>query len=525
MFSVAFDDIEYTGVFGGDLFNAGFNYEEVLIILKPVFENDKISKVLFDTKSLKHILYKYNIKLNNVSFDVVLGRYLLNTGGKPNVTFANVVDENLLNQDLYAFNLLVLKEVFLQKIKDLQLDKIFYDIEMPLVDVLFNMEIQGFKVDQNQLEFLENKYEQELNEITNKIYELVGLKFNLNSPKQLGEILFDKLMLKSYNNKKKSTSAQILNEIKDQHPVVDLIIRYRLISKLYTTYIVAFKELINKNTGKIYTVFNQTLTSTGRLSSSEPNLQNIPVRSEEGKGIRKMFVPSFENGLIISADYSQIELRLLADFSGDERLIDAFNNSVDIHALTAGEIFGVPLAEVTSEMRRDAKAINFGIIYGISDYGLSQNINIPVSTANDYIKRYFIKYPKIEGYMKDNVEFCKQNGFVKTMFGRMRHIPEIRSSNYNLRQFGERAAMNMPLQGSASDIIKLAMVKVYNELKNKNMKSKLILQVHDELIIDACVDEVEKVEAILKDCMENVVDLKVRLEVNIDKGKNWFDAK
>ena len=523
-FSIYYNNIEYNGTFGGDLLNSGFDPEHVLLVLKPVFESNEIKKIVFDAKDLKHKLYKFGIALNNVSFDVVVGRYLINTGGKPNTTLQNVIDENLLNQEYFAFNLSVLTEVFLEKINKLGLQKVLYEIELPLTNVLFEMETAGFKIDVPQLSGLELKYEKELKEITDKIYELAGEKFNLNSPKQLGEILFDKLNLKAYNNKKKSTSGQVLEEIKDQHPIVSLILRFRQINKLYTTYVLAFKDLVDKKTQKIYTIFNQTLTTTGRLSSSEPNLQNIPVRTEEGKGIRKLFIPSTDNGFIVGADYSQIELRLLADFCGDERLIEAFNTGQDIHALTASEIFGVPIEDVTENMRRDAKAINFGIIYGISDYGLSQNIHTLVVVANDYIKRYFAKYPKIEGYMKNNVEMCRKNGHIKTMFGRVRNIPEINSSNYNLRQFGERAAMNMPLQGSASDIIKLSMIKVANEFKKHNLKSKLILQVHDELIVDTVAEELDIVKSILKDCMENVVDLKVKLEVNVEVGKNWFEA-
>ena len=525
LFSVAFADKEYNVNFGGDLFQIGFAPEDVLKAFKDVFENEKVKKVIFDSKIFKHVLLKHQIELKNVVFDVVVGRYIINTGGKANVTLQNVLDENLLTGDNSSANLFLLRDMFLERIKQQGLEKIFYEIEMPLIDVLFDMEIQGFKIDIEQLDFLENKYEAEIKEITEKVYEMVGIKFNINSPKQLGEVLFDKLKLNSFNNKKKSTSVQILNELVGQHPVVDLIIRYRHISKLYTTYIVAFKDLINRKNNKIYTIFNQTSTTTGRLSSSEPNLQNIPVRTEEGRGIRKMFVPTHNDGYIVGADYSQIELRLLAGLSGDDRMINAFNDNVDIHALTASEIFGVSLGEVTPEQRRNAKAINFGIIYGMSDYGLSQTINSSVPQANDYIKRYFSRYPKIETYMQNNVEFCKQNGFVRTMFGRIRHIPEIKSNNHNLKLFGERAAMNMPLQGSASDIIKLSMIKVYNEFKKRQLKSKLILQVHDELLVDTAPDELEIVKSILKDCMENVVELPVKLEVNIEHGKNWFEAK
>jgi len=276
---------------------------------------------------------------------------------------------------------------------------------------------------------------------------------------------------------------------------------------------------------KIHTLFNQTLTSTGRLSSSEPNLQNIPVRTEEGRGLRKVFIPSNKNGFIVSADYSQIELRLMASFSGDDNLINAFNSGQDIHAKTASEIFGVPMENITPELRRKAKAINFGIIYGISDFGLSQNIGSSRKEAGEYIKLYYDRYPKLENYMKSNVDFCKENGYIKTIFGRIRPIPEASSNNHNVKTFGERAAMNMPLQGSASDIIKLAMVKTFNDLKQRNLQSKIILQVHDELVVDCYPGELELVKEILKENMENVVDLPVKLTVNIECGKTWYEAK
>ncbi len=510
--------------FAVDLIDGGLDYEQTLVALQPLFEG-RCGKIVFDSKALKHNLHKIDMKLNNVKFDIMLARYVLNSVGKATVTFDDVVLENNLGNNVNAVNLFEIYKIFEDKLKNLDQTKLYYDMELPLVDVLFDMEIQGFKLDIDELERQQQIYQDRLLSLTEQIYAHAGRQFNINSPKQLGDILFDEMGLNTRNNKKKSTNAQVLEEIYDKHPIVPLIIEYRLISKLYTTYIVAYLQMINKSTGKIYTYFNQLVTTTGRLSSSEPNLQNIPVRTEEGKNIRKIFVPSYKDGYIVTADYSQIELRLLADFSGDEKLINAFNSGTDIHTLTASEVFGVPLNEVTSSMRRSAKAINFGIVYGISDYGLSQNISISVAEANSYIKSYFTRYPSIEKYMKDNVEFCKQNGFVTTMFGRRRYIPEINSAQYMTRQFGERAAKNMPLQGSASDIIKLAMVKVHNELTKANLRSKLILQVHDELIVDTAPDELNQVKSILKTCMENVVDLQVKLSVNVECGHNWYDAK
>lgn len=493
--------------------------------LKDVFEDETIEKCVFDYKSILHTLKKYNVGLNNVIFDVYLARYLINNNNKSNISFEDLLIENNLNLNYRAYNLKSLEEMYIDNLNQLQLTNLYNNIELPLTKVLYNMEIVGFKIDQDVLYQLDSKFDCELKQVSNEIYDMADCEFNLNSPKQLGEVLFDKMNLYHGNNKKKSTGIDVLNSLKNDHPIIEKIIRYRQISKLYSTYIKSFEELINKDTGKIYTTFNQTLTSTGRLSSSDPNLQNIPVRSEEGKELRKMFVPSTSDGYIVSADYSQIELRLLASFCGDKKLIEAFSRGDDIHALTASQVFGVDLKDVTSQMRRDAKAINFGIIYGISDYGLSQNIGSTRKAAKEYIDTYFLKYPLVKKYMDDNVEYCKKNGYIKTYFGRIRFIPEINNSNYNIRQLGERCAMNMPLQGSASDIIKLAMIRVYNRMNDENLQSKLILQIHDELIVDCVKSELEKVTTILKEEMENVVDLKVKLEVNVSYGKDWYEAK
>lgn len=515
---------EYKICTGQDLLSTGVNFEYFLKLLKPILEAKEIKKIVFDAKALKHFLKDLNIKLNNVEFDCLIARYLINSIAKSNVTLMDVMVENGFETEAFGYALCQIKDKYYAKLEKMDLFRLYYDIELPLMELLFDMEIQGFKVDRVELEELEVKYRQEITKIEKDIYDCAGTKFNIFSPKQLGEILFDKFNLNIPSNKKKSTSIEVLNEIEDRHPIVPLIIRYRTVTKLYNTYILGFLNLLDSK-DKIHTLFNQTLTSTGRLSSSEPNLQNIPVRTEEGRNLRKLFVPSFEGGMIVSADYSQIELRLLASFSGDEKLISAFNNGEDIHARTASEIFGLPLDDVTPELRRQAKAINFGIVYGISDFGLSQNIGITRKEASNYIKLYFERYPNIETYMKSNVDYCREFGYIKTIFGRIRPIPEINSSNYNIRTFGERAAMNMPLQGSASDIIKLAMVKIFDEFNKKQLKSKIILQVHDELVVDCYPGELEMVKEILKYNMENVVDLSVKLSVNIECGKTWYDAK
>lgn len=523
--SLSANNIEYNVTFGEDLFTSSLDYNLVLDTISPLLNDIKINKVVFDYKSLLHKLYDYEKTIKQVNFDIMLGRYLINPNSKINATLKDVSGEFMLDETKYASNILIIYKSMLSKIKELNLFDLYYNIELPLVDVLFNMEIQGVKLDVNELDRLDKKYEQEIAELTDKIYTLAGKKFNINSPKQLADVLYIDLNLKSWNNKKNSTKVEVLTDLIDQHEIVSAIIKYRQIYKLYTTYIKAYKDLINKNNHKIYTMFNQFVTTTGRLSSSEPNLQNIPVRSDEGANIRGIFISSYDDGYIVSADYSQIELRLLAHLSGDTNLINAYKSGEDIHAITASEIFNIPLHEVTSEMRRAAKAINFGIVYGMSDYGLSQSINTSVQTANEYISKYFEKYPNVQKYMEQNVQFAKENGYVKSMYGRIRPLPEINSANYNIRMFNERAAMNMPLQGSASDIIKLAMIKVEKELKNNNLESKLILQVHDELIVDTKASELEKVKSILKTSMESVVNLSVPLIANVGIGKSWKEAK
>ncbi len=527
VFSITVGNTEFNLEQKFDLLSAPLELADVLQKLEPVFSDVSIKKCVFDYKSILHKLSAHNIVLNGVCFDVLIARYLVNNNNKANIGLVDVLNENAINNKLLSYNLKMLETHYSKKLEEYNLNEVMFNIELPLTYVLFNMEKTGFKIDKTELNLLEEKYSQELKVVTEEIYDLAGMEFNINSPKQLGEVLFDedKLHLYCGNNKKKSTGIDVLNNLKNDHPIIEKIIRYRQISKLYTTYVKAFEELINPETGKIYTTFNQTLTSTGRLSSSEPNLQNIPVRTDEGKGLRKIFVPTNPNGYIVSADYSQIELRLLAAFSSDPQLVKAYNEGKDIHATTASQVFGVDLNDVTSQMRRDAKAINFGIIYGISDYGLSQNIGSTRKVAKDYIDKYFAEYPAVKQYMETNVNFCKEMGYSKTMFGRIRFIPEIKSSNFNIRQLGERAAMNMPLQGTASDIIKLAMIKVFNRINSENLKSKLILQIHDELIVDCEPNELEQIKTILTEEMENVVNLNVGLEVNISYGNNWFEAK
>lgn len=517
-------DEEYEVSLNNDLFSYQFQIDEVMIALTPIFSNDKMTIVGRDIKELKTKLSEYNISLRCNYFDLLLARYLINCNSKPNVSTSLMCIENGLGEKPSAYLMIELKNLFVDRLRELELTTLYEDVELPLIDVLYDMEQSGFKIDKNKLHDTNNELCDKLKQLETNIYQSVGKEFNLNSPKQLSEILFDYLGLPTKNNKKKSTSVDILNDLREAHPVIPMILEYRQTYKLYTGYIRAFMDMLDDN-DCIHTVFNQTMTATGRLSSSEPNLQNIPIRSEEGRAIRKLFISRFEHGQIVSADYSQVELRLIAHFSKEPNLIDAYKHNLDIHASTASQIFGIPLSEVTGKNRRDAKAVNFGIVYGISDFGLSQNIGCTRAEASQFIEKYFEKYPKVKAYMDDSVAFCKEHGYVKTLFGRIRFIPEINNSNYTMRMFGERAAMNMPLQGTGSDIIKLAMIKVDKRIKQERLQSKLIVQVHDELVVDCPDSEVEQIKNILKECMENIVTLEVPLPVDVHHGPTWFEAK
>ena len=454
-------------------------------------------------------------------------RYLCDFSGREETLF-ETLDYYGLSTKTPAFSLYTLYQKFIKQIAKEGLEKLYYEVELPLSKILTDMERSGFMVDINALDKIGDEYRKEIFELSTKITELAGESFNVNSPKQLSYILFEKLNLKHGKKNKNgsySTNAELLEELSDEHEIIPYILRYRTVQKLLSTYVDAIKALALKDGGLVHTSFNQTLTQTGRLSSKEPNLQNIPVRDEEGSKLRKFFIPSKDDRVLIDADYSQIELRLLAHFSGSDELINAYKEGRDIHSITASQVFGVSLDEVTSDMRRKAKAVNFGIIYGISEYGLSKNIKCSVKEASDYIKKYFETYPSVKEYMQNNVEFARKNGYVSTLLNRRRYIREINSPNFNLRAFGERAAMNMPLQGSSADIIKIAMVKVYNRLKKECPDVKLILQVHDELILDSSEKDAPLASKILKEEMENAVSLLVPLTVEYKVGKSWYDAK
>lgn len=518
---------EYSIKIRESLLDIGISLSEALIAVSKIFIANK-RLVVYSKKALKNFLANsVGLTLSTPVDDISVMKYLADFSGKEE-SAEEVIEEYGLTLKTPAYSLYQVYQLLNDKLVEQNMMKLYCDVELPLVDVLYDMEVSGFKVDVNALTLTGEKYRQILIELESQIRELVGEpNLNINSPRQLGNVIFEKLKLGKGKKIKSgySTTAEILEQLEPLHPSIPLILRYRQVQKLLSTYIDGFKPLIDKATGLIHTTFNQTLTSTGRLSSKEPNLQNIPVRDDEGRELRKFFIPRDDNHVLISADYSQIELKLLANFSGCEGLISAYMDGKDIHTATASKVFKVDIDKVTKLQRSNAKAVNFGIIYGISEYGLAKQLKTTNAQAREYIEAYFREYPEIKTYMDKNVAFAKENGYAVTLLGRKRVIGELSSSNYALRQFGERVAMNMPLQGSAADVIKLAMLGVYNRLKKENLKSKLILQVHDELIIDALVSESEKVKKILVEEMEGAVDLTVRLTVNLSSGRTWCDAK
>ena len=523
--------------------------------LKPIFENKEILKISYKQKRDYILLKQIGIEPHNLMFDVEIAGYLLNSNiSKYTIEYLSeeylkVNTDALIKEEepqekqltlfdmpkeekpskrnyIYAYLINKLYYTLEEKMKETDTEELFKTIEMPLSEVLADMQYQGIYVDKEKLQEFGNELKTRLNELTSEIYELAGEEFNINSPKQLGEILFEKLQLPMGKKNKKgySTGVEVLEKLKDVHPIIEKLLEYRQIGKLNSTYVEGLIPCINENTHKIHSSFHQTVTATGRISSTDPNLQNIPTRNELGKNLRKVFIPEY-NKTFIDADYSQIELRVLAHISNDEHMIDAFNKDEDIHKQVASKVFDTPMDEVTKEQRTRAKAVNFGIVYGISDFGLSEQLKIPRKEAKQYIEQYLSKYQGIKQFMEDIVETAKTEGYVETLFHRRRYIPEIKSNNYMVRQFGSRIAMNTPIQGTAADIMKLAMINVYKELQNKNLKSKIILQVHDELLIEAVEEEKEQVENILKQEMENVIKLKVPLKIDIEEGNNLYDAK
>ncbi len=494
----------------------------------------------YDYKKLLVVFNKYNIKIDNVIFDTMISGYLLNYDVKDDIGYlANLLDfdipsynknDILSDEKVALINITKAKFIYDSKTKlynemvNENVTSLFENIEMPLAKVLANMEIQGIRVNKKILEEMGEEIKIKLELITKDIYNYAGCEFNINSSKQLGEILFDKLKLPHAKKNKIGyvTDADTLKKLID-FPIVNKILEYRALAKLYSTYIEGIISTIRED-NKIHTIYKQTLTRTGRLSSIEPNLQNIPMRSEYGRLIRKAFLPE-DDSVILSADYSQIELRVFAHLSGVKDLIEAFKNNEDIHTKTAMDIFKVPSLGVTKNMRRQAKAVNFGILYGISSYGLSEDLGIPVKEAKEFINKYFETYPGVKDYMNKEIADATKDGYVKTIMNRKRIIEELNSSNYNVRSMGERMALNTPIQGSASDILKKAMVEIYDVFEKNNMKSKMLLQVHDELIFNVYNDEIDRVKKIVHDIMTNVFELSVPLEVDIETGNNWYEAK
>lgn len=493
---------------------------EFLSLLKELLEDSELTKVLFDAKAIKHYFYNLNISIINF-FDCSLAVYLADES-EGNVRYEIIEDKRGLDIRCPASNLMHLKLELEKLLKEREQWDLYQNIELKLVDVLFNMEINGIKINLEEIENLSTKYKDELSILVGEIRKIAGDEININSPKQLQKLLFEDLKLQ-YKGKK-STSVEVLEAIKDQHEIVGMLLRYRKISKIISTYLDGMLPFVDKN-NKIHTTFLQNFTATGRLSSRDPNLQNIPVRDDESKVLRAMFMSSFENGNIMSADYNQIELRLMSIFSGDENLLNDFKEKVDVHSMTASKIFNISPSDVTPKERRVAKAVNFGIIYGISEYGLSKNINTTPKQAKEFISKYFELYPKIKDYMNGAIEFAREKGYVKTIYNRIRHLPQINSQNFTTRMFEERVALNMPLQGTASDIIKLAMIEVDKQIKLRGLKSKLILQIHDELILDVYPGEENACKDLLKESMMGVADFVLPLEVNVAYGRTWLDAK
>ena len=515
------DNICYKIVSSQDLLGSGIDFYEIADEINKLLQNYNIKIILFDAKTN---FYQLRTEKASCYEDVALKVYLLDAN-RNYKKIEEVIQDYSVESGSISYSLYMLNEICDKKMQELGLVDLYKNIELPLINVLYDMERVGVKVDLNLLEELRESFFNIITDLTNKIISYNNNEpFNINSPKQLGEFLFVKLGLKHGKKTKTgfSTNVEVLQSLVGSHPVIEDILKYREINKLLSTYIDGLKPLIVG--GRVHTVFKQMVAATGRLSSTEPNLQNIPVRKAVGRELRKMFIAS-DGCKIVCADYSQIELRLMAHFSEDENLIKAFNDGLDVHKFTASRAFGVPFEMVSSDMRRRAKAINFGIIYGISSFGLSNDIGISPYEAKRFIDKYFEMYPKVKEYMDNNVIFAKENGYISTLSGRIRYIPEINVSNFQTRSFGERIAMNMPLQGSASDIIKMAMIDVAKKLEDGGFKAKLVLQVHDELLIDCPDDEVIKVERLLKESMENIVKLRVKLEVDVSVGNNWLEAK
>ncbi len=522
---------------------------------KSLFESKEILKCGHKVKEDYILLMQKNIIPENMMFDAEIAAYIINATS--NAYSIEEIARQYLNLDIteyfndnnsqvqtslfdeeqkeensnykyavYAFVIGKAKEKLKEELSKINSLDLFNNIEMPIAEILASMQWEGMLIDEKELIKYGENLKKHIEELRIDIYSLAGEEFNVNSTKQLAEILFEKLKLTPTKKTKSgySTDVDALEKIRESHPIIEKILEYRQLMKLNSTYVEGMIPFINVRTGKIHTFFHQTVTATGRLSSTDPNLQNIPTRTELGKKLRKVFKAG-EGKVFVDADYSQVELRILAHIANDKTMIDAFNSGADIHTISASQVFKVPVEEVSKQLRSKAKAVNFGIVYGISDFGLAEQIDIKRKEAKQYIEQYLETYSGIKNYMADIVESAKKKGYVETLFGRRRYIAELNSKNYMVRKFGDRAAMNTPIQGTAADIMKIAMIKVYNELKNRKLKSKIVLQIHDELIIETPLEEKEEVKQILKECMENSAKLNVPLNVEVEEGKNWYQAK
>ena len=532
-----------------------FLMQELLEIFQPFFADSAYRKIGHDVKKDIRFLRSYGYDGFTAEFDTAIGAYILNATGSSyeyddiaaaflNETYPSQEEVFGKGRTKKAFAALPeaertaygarqaeiffrARKVMEERLAENEQKSLFYDMEMPLIYVLADMEKYGIKVDKAALLAYQKRLGESLDGMEEEIYALAGEKFNINSPKQLGVILFEKLGLKGGKKTKTgySTAADVLEKLRTAHPIVERILHYRQLAKLKSTYADGLLAVMDAETEKIYSTFNQTITATGRISSTEPNLQNIPVRLELGRELRKIFIPESAEFCFLDADYSQIELRVLAHISGDESLIAAFKSNQDIHRMTASQVFHVPFDEVTPLQRSNAKAVNFGIIYGKGAFSLGQDLGISRKEAEEYINAYFARYPKIKTFMEDTIKNGTKNGYVSTLWNRRRNMPELQSSNFMQRAAGERAAMNMPIQGTAADIIKLAMIKVHRALQEGGYRSRLILQVHDELLIEAYKEEKDAVAKILKENMEHAADLLVPLDVDVHEGASWFEAK
>ena len=528
-------------------------------LLKELFENEKVLKAGHRIKKDYILLNQYGINAKNMMYDAKIAVYILNSTSNAysleeisrqfldlDITEYSTHEEkeeqtslfDMLDQApqeekkadyknaLYAYVIGSSKDKIIEELKNIGSLELFTDIEMPVAEILAEMQIEGVYLDQKELLKYGETLKKHIEELRIDIYKLADEEFNINSTKQLGVILFEKLQLTPSKKTKSgySTDVDALEKLKGDHPIIEKILEYRQLAKLNSTYVEGMIPFINTKTGRVHTFFHQTITATGRLSSTEPNLQNIPTRTELGKKLRKVF--KAEDGKIfLDADYSQVELRVLAHMSNDETMIEAFNSGADIHTISASQVFKVPVEEVSKQLRSKAKAVNFGIVYGISEFGLAEQIDIKRNEAKQYIEQYLETYHGIKTFMSDVVEDAKRKGYVSTIFGRRRCIPELSSNNYMVRKFGDRVAMNTPIQGTAADIMKIAMIKVYNELKQRGLKSKIVLQIHDELLLEVVLEEKEEVAKLLKESMESAATLKVPLLVEVEEGKNWYQAK